>query len=130
MVTLPSKRQLIAATARQTIDEAAASARGDFRKKQLMRMTKHAPALIALSFAFVLANVVATSAQDNNSNLRQVASGQKMKVQGIVIKRDSDFFRVQDIKTITTDVVLTPSTADNATPNGRAKNRRVEIRYS
>ncbi|HKO95842.1 MAG TPA: OmpA family protein [Pyrinomonadaceae bacterium] len=75
-----------------------------------MKITKHFLVVIAVALVFVLADAAATFAQDNDPNLRQVASGQKMKVQGIVIKRDDGSFRVQDIKTITTDVVLTPAT--------------------
>lgn len=75
-----------------------------------MTITKHVAALIALTFFFALANTVATFAQDNTANVRQVADGQKMKIQGIVIKRNADSFRVQDIKTVETDVVLTATT--------------------
>jgi OmpA-OmpF porin, OOP family len=83
-----------------------------------MSITKHVAALIALTFFFVLANAGATSAQDNNANMRQVSSGQKMKIQGIVIKRNADSFRVRDIKIVETDVVLTPSTEVRTHKNG------------
>jgi outer membrane protein OmpA-like peptidoglycan-associated protein len=75
-----------------------------------MRTTKHVAALIAFTFVFVLANAVATSAQDKNGNMRKVADGQKIKIQGIVIKRNVDSFRVRDINRVETDVVLTPTT--------------------
>src|SRR5258705_9362309 len=75
-----------------------------------MRITKHVAVLIALGFVFVLANANATSAQDNNAKVHQPSNGQKIKIQGIVIKRDAESFRVRDIKTIETVVVLTPST--------------------
>ena len=75
-----------------------------------MRLTKHVAVLIVLGFVFVLANANATSAQDNNAKVHQPSNGQKIKIQGIVIKRDADSFRVRDIKTIETVVVLTPST--------------------
>ena len=75
-----------------------------------MRLTKHVAVLIVLGFVFVLANANATSAQDNNAKVHQPSNGQKIKIQGIVIKRDADSFRVRDIKTIETVLVLTPST--------------------
>src|SRR5258705_9722732 len=75
-----------------------------------MRITKHVAVPIALGFVFVLANAIATSAQDSKANVHPVSNGQKIKIQGIVIKRDTDSFRVRDIKTIETVVVLTPST--------------------
>ncbi len=75
-----------------------------------MRITKHVAVMIALTFVFVVANAIATSAQDNNLKGHQISNGQKIKIQGIVIKRDTDSFMVRDIKTIQTLVVLTPST--------------------
>ena len=75
-----------------------------------MRITKHVAVLIALVFVFVLANANATSAQDNNAKVNQLSNGQKIKIQGIVIKRGAESFRVRDTKTIETVVVLTPST--------------------
>src|SRR6266542_3380257 len=80
------------------------------REQNLMRITKHVAVMIALTFVFVMENAIATSAQDNNLKGHQISNGQKIKIQGIVIKRDTDSFMVRDIKTIQTLVVLTPST--------------------
>jgi outer membrane protein OmpA-like peptidoglycan-associated protein len=74
-----------------------------------MKVTKHTAPLIALVFFVVLANAGAAFAQDANSNVRKVTSGKKVKIQGIVIRRNADLFRVRDIKAVETDVVLTPT---------------------
>jgi len=73
-----------------------------------MRPTKHVTPLIVLTFFFVVANSVATSGQQNNSSAHQVAAGEKLKIQGIVIRRNTDSFRVRDNKMVDTDVLLTP----------------------
>jgi len=82
----------------------------DTERATSMRTTRAIAALIAFTFVFALANSVTASAQDKNANLRQVADGQKIKIQGIVIKRNVDSFRVRDINRVETDVVLTPTT--------------------
>jgi outer membrane protein OmpA-like peptidoglycan-associated protein len=74
-----------------------------------MRTTKHVAALLRLTLFLVL-STVAISGQNKNANARPVADGQKIKIQGIVIRRNADSFRVRDINKVETDVVLTPST--------------------
>ncbi len=53
-------------------------------------------------------------AQDKTTtptNARTVASGQRMKVKGVVVRRDADTFVVQDSNNVNTTVVLTGSTS-------------------
>jgi outer membrane protein OmpA-like peptidoglycan-associated protein len=67
--------------------------------------------------ALVLALCAAAFAQDSTTNTtasasaRTVASGQKMKVKGVVVRRDADTFTVQDINGVNTTVVLTDRTS-------------------
>jgi OOP family OmpA-OmpF porin len=52
-----------------------------------------------------------TSAQtDTSAQSRSVASGQKMKVKGVVVKRDADTFTVRDMSGVDTVVLLTNTT--------------------
>lgn len=74
-----------------------------------MKVTKRIAPLIAFVFFVGLANADAVWAQAGNTNVRQVATGKKLKIQGIVIRRNADSFRVRDIKAVETDVVLTPT---------------------
>lgn len=69
---------------------------------------------IALTFALALAFGTAASAQDNgggSSSTRTVASGQKMKIKGVVTRRDADSFVVQDANGVQTTVTLNNSTS-------------------
>lgn len=63
--------------------------------------------LLALAFVFVLTASVGALAQNQ---AQMVPNGQKMKIQGIVIDRNADLFRVRDTSNVETIVVLTPST--------------------
>ena len=63
-----------------------------------MRLTKAIAALVAVTFFFLVANCGETFAQESNAYLSKVPSGQKLKIQGIVIKRRADSFRVRDTK--------------------------------
>ncbi|HLM56991.1 MAG TPA: OmpA family protein [Pyrinomonadaceae bacterium] len=69
--------------------------------------------LIGLAFALALAAAPAALAQTDNSstNSRTVASGQKMKVKGVVTRRDADTFVVQDQNGVSTTVTLTNATS-------------------
>ncbi len=74
------------------------------------------PRRFAWACALVLALSAVAFAQDNTStgtttNARTVASGQKMKVKGVVVRRDADTFVVQDINNVNTTVVLTDRTS-------------------
>ena len=74
-----------------------------------MRTIKQVAPLLQVTLFLVL-STVAISGQNKNANVRPVADGQKFKIQGIVIRRNADSFRVRDINKVETDVVLTPST--------------------
>ena len=66
----------------------------------------------ALTFALALAMAPAILAQDTtSSNSRTVASGQKMKLKGVVTRRDADTFVVQDANGVATTVTLNDRTS-------------------
>src|SRR5918995_779905 len=66
----------------------------------------------ALTFALALAMAPAILAQDTtSSNSRTVASGQKMKLKGVVTSRQADTFVVQDANGVSTMVTLTNATS-------------------
>ena len=70
---------------------------------------------IALTFALALSLGTAALAQDGansgGTNTRTVASGQKMKIKGVVTRRDPDSFVVQDANGVQTTVVMNNSTS-------------------
>lgn len=69
---------------------------------------------IALTFALALSLAPAALAQGDTSgggNARAVASGQKMKLKGVVTRRDADTFVVQDANGVLTTVALTNGTS-------------------
>ena len=72
---------------------------------------------IALTFALALSFGTAALAQDTGggANTRTVASGQKMKIKGVVTRRDPDSFVVQDANGVSTTVVLNNSTSIKTT---------------
>jgi outer membrane protein OmpA-like peptidoglycan-associated protein len=72
---------------------------------------------IALTFALALAFGTTALAQDNGggANTRTVASGQKMKLKGVVTRRDADSFVVQDANGVSTTVVMNNSTSIKTT---------------
>ncbi|MFL6282343.1 MAG: OmpA family protein [Pyrinomonadaceae bacterium] len=71
---------------------------------------------IALTFALALAFGTTALAQDNSgsgggsASTRTVASGQKMKIKGVVTRRDPDTFVVQDANGVSTTVLLNNAT--------------------
>src|ERR1044071_1217824 len=69
--------------------------------------------LIALTLALALAGSTSVLAQDTTSggNTRTVASGQKMKIKGVVTRRDPDSFVIQDANGVQTTVSLTNATS-------------------
>jgi outer membrane murein-binding lipoprotein Lpp len=69
--------------------------------------------LIALTFALALAAAPAALAQGDTGggNARTVASGQKMKIKGVVTSRQPDSFVVQDANGVSTTVTLTNATS-------------------
>jgi len=74
---------------------------------------------IALTFALALAAAPAAFAQadttSGGNNTRTVASGQKMKIKGVVTSRQADTFVVQDANGVSTTVALTNNTSVKTT---------------
>jgi outer membrane protein OmpA-like peptidoglycan-associated protein len=71
---------------------------------------------IVLTFALALSLAPAALAQGvgsgaGNGNSRTVASGQKMKIKGVVTSRQADTFVVQDANGVSTTVALTNATS-------------------
>jgi outer membrane protein OmpA-like peptidoglycan-associated protein len=72
--------------------------------------------LFALTFALALAAAPAVFAQGTSGgNTRTVAAGQKMKIKGVVTRRDPDSFVVQDANGVLTTVSLTNATSIKTT---------------
>ena len=69
--------------------------------------TSRGAGLLALAFVFVLTASVGALAQNP---AQMVPYGAKLKIQGIVIDRNADLFRVRDTNSVETIVLLTPST--------------------
>jgi outer membrane protein OmpA-like peptidoglycan-associated protein len=73
---------------------------------------------IALTFALALTlgtNALAQDAQQGGASTRTVASGQKMKLKGVVTRRDPDSFVVQDANGVSTTVIMNNSTSIKTT---------------
>ncbi len=68
---------------------------------------------IAFTFAVALALGAAAPAvlAQDGANTRTVASGQKMKLKGVVTRRDADSFVVQDANGVSTTVVMNNATS-------------------
>jgi OmpA-OmpF porin, OOP family len=75
---------------------------------------------IALAFGLVLAlsplafgqtSTQTTTAPTDASRARSVASGERMKIKGVVVRRDADTFTVRDINNVDTVVRLTDQTS-------------------
>ena len=72
--------------------------------------------LFTLAFAMILAGASFAPAQDNTTSggstqTRSVANGQKMKIKGVVTRRDADTFTVRDNNGVDTVVRLTDRTS-------------------
>jgi outer membrane protein OmpA-like peptidoglycan-associated protein len=73
---------------------------------------------IAFSFALALsfgATALAQDASGGSASTRTVASGQKMKIKGVVTRRDPDSFVVQDANGVSTTVVINNATSVKTT---------------
>lgn len=84
--------------------------------KHMMKMSKAIFAQVtALALTLVLTGAFVTHAQDNNagdqSRVRQVASGEKVKIKGVIVVRDPDSITVRDTANMDTVVVLTDTTS-------------------
>src|SRR6266496_5658552 len=69
--------------------------------------------LVTLTACFLLFSASIAFAQDktNPTGSRTVASGQKMKVKGVVTRRDADTFTVRDANGVDTVVRLSDTTS-------------------
>src|SRR3954465_4983210 len=71
-----------------------------------------APAFaLALTVAAPVVFAQGTTNSSSSSQTRTVASGQKMKIKGVVTRRDSDTFTVRDANGVDTVVLLTNTTS-------------------
>jgi outer membrane protein OmpA-like peptidoglycan-associated protein len=66
---------------------------------------------LAFALALALAPVSATNVLAQDANTRTVAAGQKMKIKGVVTRRDADTFVVQDANGVLTTVALNDRTS-------------------
>src|ERR1043166_7751602 len=67
---------------------------------------------LALSpLAFGQPSTQTTTAPTDASRARNVASGEKMKIKGVVVRRDADTFTVRDLNGVDTVVRLTDTTS-------------------
>jgi outer membrane protein OmpA-like peptidoglycan-associated protein len=81
-----------------------------------MTRSKQLAAIVTLAFVAVLANATYTFAQ---GNMNQVPMGQKVKLIGIVIRRDADSFQMKDQTSgAITVVALTPMTTVKTSKGG------------
>lgn len=76
----------------------------------LMSRIKTAGLVLGLSLALAPA-AVAQHTTSSDTNMRTVAAGQKMKIKGVVTRRDADTFVVQDDNGVSTTILLTDRTS-------------------
>lgn len=74
-----------------------------FRKFPVMVLT------VALGAGSVLAQDTMQPTSMQNSQARNVASGQKLKIKGVVVAKDADRFVVRDATGVDTNVILAPN---------------------
>lgn len=69
--------------------------------------------IFALAFCLILSGATLAFGQDDTANVqtRSVSSGQKMKVKGVVVRRDADTFTVRDANNVDTVVRLVDRTS-------------------
>jgi outer membrane protein OmpA-like peptidoglycan-associated protein len=72
---------------------------------------KAAGLMLGLTLSLAPAALAQTGTNSSGVNMRTVASGQKMKLKGVVTRRDADTFVVQDLNGVSTTVVLTDRTS-------------------
>src|SRR5687768_8230277 len=79
-----------------------------------MVFTKHkmfAPAVLITCLLVISASPILAQDTTNTAGSRTVASGQKMKIKGVVTRRDSDTFTVRDMNGVDTVVRLDDRTS-------------------
>jgi OmpA-OmpF porin, OOP family len=75
------------------------------------RFRTMASTALAISVLLISASVAFSQSPTSSSNARTVASGQKMKIKGVVTSRDADTFTVRDANNVDTVVRLTDRTS-------------------
>ena len=78
------------------------------------RFRTMASTALAISVLLISASVAFSQSPTSSSNARTVASGQKMKIKGVVTSRDADTFTVRDANNVDTVVRLTDRTSVKA----------------
>jgi OOP family OmpA-OmpF porin len=78
------------------------------------RFRTMASTALAISVLLISASVAFSQSPTSSSNARTVASGQKMKIKGVVTSRDADTFTVRDANGVDTVVRLTDRTSVKA----------------
>ena len=81
------------------------------RRLQTICSTALAAGVLLISASVALPQSQAGSSGTNSTNSASVASGQKMKVKGVVTQRDADTFVVKDANGVDTTVRLTDQTS-------------------
>ena len=85
-----------------------------FKESKSMVFTKHkmfAPAVLITCLLVFSASPILAQDTTNPAGSRTVASGQKMKIKGVVTRRDSDTFTVRDMNGVDTVVRLDDRTS-------------------
>ncbi|HEX8891036.1 MAG TPA: OmpA family protein [Pyrinomonadaceae bacterium] len=80
-------------------------------KSNRIRNFNYACALLMLLLAFAPAAFAQNGATSTQGNSTTIASGQKMKLKGVVTSRDVDTFTVQDMSGVQVNVALTDKTS-------------------
>src|SRR6266550_1269184 len=87
----------------------------NFRRRHFMVTTRFrtvASTALAVSVLLISASMaLSQSPTTSSSNSRTVASGQKMKIKGVVVRRDADTFVIRDANGVDTTVRLSDSTS-------------------
>ncbi|HZI18591.1 MAG TPA: DUF5666 domain-containing protein, partial [Pyrinomonadaceae bacterium] len=76
-----------------------------------MSKIKAAGLVLGLSLSLAPAALAQGGSMSSDANTRTVAAGQKMKLKGVVTRRDADTFVVQDANGVSTTIVLTDRTS-------------------
>ena len=80
-------------------------------KSNRIRNFNYACALLVVLLAFAPAAIAQTNATSTQGSSTTIASGQKMKLKGVVTQRDVDTFTVQDMSGVQVNVVMNDKTS-------------------
>jgi outer membrane protein OmpA-like peptidoglycan-associated protein len=81
-----------------------------FRRIRTVASTTFAIGALLVSASMAMSQAQ-TASTNNSGNSRTISSGQKMKVKGVVVRRDADTFLVRDANGVDTTVRLTNTTS-------------------